>query len=455
MIGGVRLWGQIGTFVLSIACLVIAVWPSAEGRWKNLRALIRFIPFWLGLFVSAYIIVQAVNVSWSFDLGTDGRLHPFARDSIGWLPTGVATPWRMMNPWRMFLIFAPCWLTTCAIWCGCRRPKAMRYLLWVIAINGCLFAGVGILQSVTHAGKMLWFFEKPVRTQTFWGLIVNPNHASAFMNLGLAAALTLFLHYTGRQGRDFTKGGAYLMLLPTSAVMGIGIFQAMSRAGIIVTVLIVLSFLSILALRLFRYLREDGNKALIVVFCSALLVLLGVAVTGMKSAVNKIELEREIRSLFAVANDPEGDTRFFVNEASWDLFRKRPAYGWGAGCYRYFINLTQRNYPELNRRNVRLQIVYAHNDYMNSLCDLGIVGSVPIFATLLALPLFVLLFRRRGVDGAFLTGLAGIAAVMLHAALEFFMQHPLVALQFAIFFAVLTRMACLNHTKAKNAEISI
>jgi hypothetical protein len=334
-----------------------------------------------------------------------------------------------------------------------KRPKAIRGLLWGVALNGAAFAAVGVLQSVTHANKMLWIFDRPVANYSFWGTVVNPNHASAFMNLTLVAALVLLFYYTGRNGRDFTKGGAYLMLIPLSAIIGVGVFQAMSRAGIVVTALIVVALLLVLAWRLVRFFRDGGSMRLLAVFCGVILTLASVAFAGLRSAVDGKVLKCEIRSLFAVANDPEDDTRYFINRASCDLFVERPVYGWGAGCYRYFIPSKQRNYQALVDPKRPANIVYAHNEYMNSLCDLGIVGTAPLLVGIVGLPVFVLFFRKKGIDGAFLIGVAGIGAVMLHAALEFFLQHPLVALQFALLLSCVTRMACLTHNKVCATEI--
>jgi hypothetical protein len=446
-LGGVRLWGQLGTLFFALASGAVALWPSPQRGWANLRSLLRFVPFWLGLFVAAYITVQALNPSWALVPGANGRLHASALDPVEWLPSGVSTPWYVMNPWRMLLIFLPCWIVTCAVWCGSHRPMAMRAILWVQVLNCFAFAVDGILQSMTHATRILWLFDTIIPNVTCWGTIANPNHAAAFMNLGIAASLALFVYYTGRHGRDFTKGGSYLMLMPLSVIIAVGVFQAMSRAGILVAILIFLAFLGILGWRLVKVLREGASRLIIIVASCVMLTAVAATMASMRSAVNMKALEHEMRSLVSVANDPEKDTRYFINRASIDLFELRPAYGWGAGCYRYFINHEQRTYPLLMNNGKPISIVFAHNDYMNSLCDLGVVGSIPLFAGILCLPAFVLLFRRRAVDGAFLMGLAGILASMLHSTLEFFMQHPLVALQFAILLTVITRMACLDHNK--------
>ena len=317
--------------------------------------------------------------------------------------------------------------------------------MWVQSLNCSAFAIVGIIQAVTQADKVLWLFDRPVKNAIFWGTIANQNHSSAFMNLGLASALTLFLYYTGRHGKDITKGGAYLMLMPLSVIIIGGILQAMSRAAIVVTALIILSFVAVLLWRFVRMLREGGNQTLAVVFVAVMLLITSIVGVSIKSAVNVKTLKSEIRSMIAVAGDPENDTRYYINLASRDLFAKKPLYGWGAGCYRYFIGVTQKNYPLKMPNGRPFNIVFAHNDYLNCLCDIGIVGTVPLFAGIIGLPFFVLFFRREGIDGAFLMGLMGLFASMLHSTLEFFMQHPLVALQYAIFFAVVTRIGCLRH----------
>jgi hypothetical protein len=94
-----------------------------------------------------------------------------------------------------------------------------------------------------------------------------------------------------------------------------------------------------------------------------------------------------------------------------------------------------------NKRN----IVFAHNDYMNYLCDLGVVGSVPLGLFVFGPVVFVILFRRNGVDSHIMMGLACIGAIMLHVAVEFFMQHPLIVMQLCILLACLTRTASLRH----------
>ena len=450
-IGGVSLWAETGTCLLAFLAALVAFIPSRSMGWSNLKALLRFVPFWLGLFVLAYMLLQHVNASSKLSICPDGSVIGRTLKNISWLPGGVATPIEMVGPLRMALIFLPCWLVGCAIWCGSYRPKAMRAMLWVLALNASLFAVVGVLQDVTKAPRVLWLFTKPISNMPFWGTVANPNHASAFMNMGLGAALALFLYYTGRQGRDFTKGGSYLMLVPLSILILMGVLNAMSRAGVVVAVLIVGVFFAALAVRLVLYLREERNTPVLVASAVIMLMMAGIAGTSVKNMVNLRQLQDELQSLVSVANAPEDDARYFINLASRDLFEERPVYGWGAGCYRYFIQKYQKNYPILMPKTMRYHISYAHNDFLNCLTDLGVVGSAPLFLIMGGLPLFVFLFRRQGLDGAALVGLGTLGAIMLHGTLEFFYQHPLVCLEYTILLGVVTRMISLRHYQNKLA----
>ena len=453
-LGGVYLWAQFGSLLLGGASLVAAIWPQRERGWANLRSLRRFPPFWLGLFVMLYMFVQYLNPSWVFEPNAEGRLVAHSRDFVAWLPNGIKTPFGMMGPVLMTMVLAPGWMLMCAVWAALGRPKAMRIILWCLTLNASLFATIGITQSITHARKMLWFFDGPLGDSVFWGTIANPNHSSAFMNMGLTASLLLLLHYTGPHSRskDLSKGGSFLMLIPLSVIILGGGVQAMSRAGFIVAAIIVLAAALMFVARFVRAMLDSGNRSTALAVCGVLFAgaaISGVAVSG---SVDMERLSRELRSLGTLAESPMDDTRVTLNKASTDLFMQKPVLGWGGGCYRYFINLTQRNYPQLNALRGKRNIVFAHNDYLNYLCELGLVGAVPLGLCVFGLPASILLFRRRGIDSAVLVGMSGIGAVLLHVSVEFLMQHPLVIMQFSLLLVCTCRMANQKHHATLHVE---
>gem|GEM_PF-3801096 len=454
-LGGVAFWAQIGSVALSLLCLIVAVWPSRINGAANFHALLRFVPFWMGLFVLLYMVVQVLNPSWVLSPNLDGRLVPVRQDYIHWLPNGIRTPIYRMNPLLMVMVLAPGWMLMCSIWAALRRPKSMRIMLWVMVLNASMFSVVGLLQAISHSKKMLWLFDAPAGLNSFWGMIGNPNHASAFMNLGLGAAFALILFYTGplSKKQDLSKGGSFLMLIPFSVIILGGVVQAMSRAGILVAGIICAAFMVLVLYRFVRAMLQSGNRQMALVFSGVLALIVLVIGAGVISTVDMERVMKEMKTLTSVANDPLDDSRYYINMASLDLFERHPVLGNGAGCYRYFIGGPQQKYPQLMPKRYRLNLVFAHNDYINYLCDIGIVGSLPLGLCAFGPMAFVLFFRRKGLDSFSVAGFVALGAVLLHVAFEFFMQHPLVVMQFALLLSCITRSVSQRHHMRTRSEM--
>ncbi len=452
--GGVLVWARMTTLALASACLLTAVFPFGQRRWGPLKTLLSFIPFWLGLFVVLYMLLQWVNAAWVFERNAEGRAVAMRTEYMRSLPSGVRALPGMIDPLVMCSVIAPAWMLMCAVWAGLRRPRSMRIIMWAMVVNGALFAVVGMLQSILKANYIMWIFDPKTGTRAFWGTMLNANHSAAFMNLALVAALALFFHYTGRhsRSRELSQGGVYLMLIPFSAIIVAGIVQAMSRAGILVTALMALVVICIALARAARMLLERGQRSMIVAVSVVCLVFLGGAVALVRSSVDIQLLESELRSMISVAESPEEDLRFHINKASIELWQRKRDFGWGAGCYRYFIGNVQKKYPPLVRFKGRYEIAYAHNDYVNYLCDIGLVGAIPLGICVFGPSLYVLIFRRRGLDGMALMGIAGMGVVMLHAFVEFFMQHPLVLAQYFLLLGCICRSASRRHYMEIKAE---
>ncbi len=104
-----------------------------------------------------------------------------------------------------------------------------------------------------------------------------------------------------------------------------------------------------------------------------------------------------------------------------------PLFGAGAGSFKYVFPRYQS--PELPG-----WFHQAHNDYLNLLCDLGLVGFL-LAAAVLVLAVRRILPARRGSDstrrwlvGA---GLAACGAPLIHALADFDFQIPAIAMQFS------------------------
>ena len=104
--GGMTAWSQSISFALSVAAFATALFtPNATGERKALTRLIRFPLFWLGLLYFGIIAIQMLNPAWRYEeVGSGWQLRRISH--IAWLPHGVVNnPFRMVNAWRVLLIY--------------------------------------------------------------------------------------------------------------------------------------------------------------------------------------------------------------------------------------------------------------------------------------------------------------------------------------------------------------
>jgi O-antigen ligase len=118
-------------------------------------------------------------------------------------------------------------------------------------------------------------------------------------------------------------------------------------------------------------------------------------------------------------------TRPIVWRGAWGIFREHPVLGGGAGCFDVL-------FEAFRPIGFRDDPVYAHCDYLNTLCDYGIVGFILFFG-----PAAIVMGRcagARGFRGAVFTGLLAFA---LHLLVDFHLKLPALAMIVAAVSALL------------------
>lgn len=111
----------------------------------------------------------------------------------------------------------------------------------------------------------------------------------------------------------------------------------------------------------------------------------------------------------------------------WKLFLRSPVIGLGLGAFENGVKSVQSFYYETK---------YAHNHYIQTLTELGVVGLVLFLAVLAGGAAAVLLERRRGGDAHPLTASLGAALVFMaaHAATEVvFSAYAYLPMAFGVF----------------------
>jgi O-antigen ligase len=142
-----------------------------------------------------------------------------------------------------------------------------------------------------------------------------------------------------------------------------------------------------------------------------------------------------------IAEDPSTGRGHFWS-VTLDVIKAYPFLGSGLGSFGAV-------YPRYDTRNGLYRLEQAHNDYLQTLSDGGIIGG------LLGLAFIIILFRRgfkrrethdkfrRGVS----TGaLAGCFAVLIHSFFDFTLHTTANALLFLILVAIATQDTRVNTT---------
>lgn len=455
------LWTQWTSFGISVLTFLMLFVPMGPGghfvprsqtpaeSWRILRAL----PvFWVGLVLMAFVIIQGLNPEWVYTR-SGNEWWMTRRASLGWLPSGMEAPWTHLNHWRWAMVMASVWLSACALWVCLNRRRAVRILAWGMALNFGLWALLAIIQHQLEVPRMLWVYEtasikavrhlptgEAVTLSRFFGAMVNKNHAAAFLNLGLALNLSLYLYYFQRHRHELAKGGPHLLFLSLGALCAIASGLALSRAALLATALMMALFLGLVVVQFWRLYRETGGVWSTFFLPGVLIagLLIGVVWIGGRT-FKPHELFGEVDSLRMAVQDPMTESRPVLYATTVRMWQDRWFTGWGAGSFRYAFPFFQQHEPRLQtqgwlplvdpdsgrltHRPVPAFFTHAHNDYLQWLAELGVMGFLLwMFLPAYAVYRFAFHARQRPVSLVFL--MVSILIVSGHAMLDFVFSAP-------------------------------
>jgi len=293
------------------------------------------------------------------------------------------------------------------------RGAQARKLALIFCIYGAVLAAFALLQGISPNGRLYWL-RQPRLGGWIYGPYVNHNHYAGLMELLLPIPLVLSLTRLAPDKERIAAACA-------AALMAGTIFLSGSRGGM----LALLGELVVLAVVLVRQ-RYDWRRAA----AFALFLLLGV---GFLTWLGGDELSRRLASVHSSHSDISNDMRFQINRDGLRMFWKRPVLGWGLGCFPVA-------YPQFRTFYTNFFVNQAHDDYLQLLVEMGLLGFGTVIWYL------IVLFRRAGrkirnwpseVGGAVtLACLLGIAGILVHSAVDFNLEIPANAALFYVFCAV-------------------
>jgi O-antigen ligase len=277
----------------------------------------------------------------------------------------------------------------------------------------CVALGVSALaiyQFASHSGRIWGMYKPSVYLSRASGTFINPNHLAGFLELVLP--LTIAYLFMGRMSAVVKVLLAYCAMMMIAAIC-----LSLSRGGMLATAITLVAIFLALLLQ-----RDFWLKAALA------LALVTALIIGGLTQMNVIE--RRFGSLYSANSGKVEDTRVNLWRGARATYVQEPIFGPGPGHFDYeFRKYATKTFLE------RAQ--YAHNDYLNALCDWGAVGLAMLLTCAALLYRGVMRtwpFVRRQPNeigsmqsnkGAFVFGAAfSILAILLHSFTDFNLHIP-------------------------------
>ena len=303
------------------------------------------------------------------------------------------------------------------------RPKRIAT---IIVVFGAAFAFFGILQRLATPDSI--YGLRPTPQAIPFASFVNQHHFAGLMEMTSGIALGMLF------GRGL-KREKKLFFAIAAGIMGIAIIFTGSRGGLISYLVVVLFAAAASFVRRNGHKDENADLAprrrnLIIMMAAAVLVVL------VLGSVLLLGGEQSLLRGFGL-QESQGDVssgRLHFWSIAWQIFLANPIIGAGFDAFGVAFS-------RYDTWHGLFRVENAHNDYLQTLADGGILAFVCLLA-------FIYLFVRKGItavtssDGdvyrSIATGaLAGCAGILAHSFFDFPLRTP----ANAFFFLLLVVLA--------------
>lgn len=337
--------------------------------------------------------------------------------------------------------------------------RQLHSLANFLIIFGMVLAVFALIQHFTWEGRLFWFRPMTAAGAGTGGPFVNRNHFAGYMEMLIPLPVALALSRA-------VRGEARAFYSFAAAIMGIAEVASLSRGGLVslgAAMLFIAAISTRMRQRLVRGSRiEDRgspgrdvsaqssnlNRPSSMVYplssrlypaVSVLLIVVAIGAGMFWVGADSGLAER----LAADQGEAGATSRQVIWRDTLSMIRAHPVLGVGVGAF-------QTVFPIYGHSEGPTIVEFAHNDYLQTLADGGIVAGA------LAIWFIIVIFRafargttsREPLTGALALGAgAGIFAILVHSLFDFNLQLPSNALLFLVLAAIVVT------TGAKGEEL--
>lgn len=310
--------------------------------------------------------------------------------------------------------------------------RAIKKLLFGLVGLGTFEAIYGLIELLNPQPRLL-FYTKEINLEVATGTYVNQNHFSGLLEMTLPLTLGLFL--TQMEGlfspelswRDrilqFSEKRMTLsIILGLSAIFQmLGVWFSRSRSGVMVIFLEFVCFLIIVALylRTDKFTRRQTIRILQVVLVIALIIII---YTGASSTISRFTAEKL---------NQEG--RFHYWTTLGQMITDFILVGSGLGTFAII-------YPAYESGKTYGLLLHAHNDYLEFLLELGILGMILLLGgiTFLVVKTWIQWAKRKNfqIKIMVLGGMISILGLAIHSLTDFNLHIPANTIIFSLILSL-------------------
>ena len=397
--------------VCDVLLVIVIVGYFLEIRIRRLR---NRVPTGILLVVGSICLIggiSLVNPTYRYDARLD-FLEPLT-SGLSWLPTTY--DWATSLP---LILHGAVLAGVLLFLVGAVADRKFRWsMIGAIAVIGFVIAVIGVFQKVTDARSLL-FSSIEYDGNTFFGSFRYHGNAAAFLNLCWPASLAMLLREVRKSGSNIFAislwANALLFTLGATLVNTSKYGQAILIPSLIIAAL---------AFRRGFPKFEGGIRrtipviAIIVAALFLVLALFSAETVSMKWAE-------------ALSTGSSLKGRLLAYETAIEMVKNAPLWGHGAGTFGLLFPYFSIGFGD----SLGGKWTYAHNDYLQTLVEWGIIGSLLIFG-LFAKAVFNLAKRQlshREISLSATASFVGLVLVAIHALVDFPLQIP--ALQLIVLF---------------------
>ena len=312
------------------------------------------------------------------------------------------------------------------------KRDQIKRIITVLVAMGVFQALYGLFELYNKNPRIL-FYQKIHGLDSATGTFVNRNHFSGYLEMiiplaiGLVIARIDLFSMVGLSWRlklvklSDKKISSHLILSVGIILMSIGVIFSKSRSGIFV---LVFSFILIFGLSVL-YFETTKRQAiwtrrfLVALFLVIVFISLQV---GINAALERFAMDKPLS---------EGRPTYWANTLK--IFSQYPIFGTGLGT---FTSL----YPDSGIDGNSYRLYHAHNDYLEYLTELGVIGMTLLLGGICYVLVNSFLTwrvrRHPEVKGIALGGIVSVVCMLVHSLTDFNLHIPANMLLFSVILSL-------------------